>query len=84
MGHSQKNIGKLVEISANGFLYKGILKAITENEIYLKGSTKTWTISTETVRNIRVIGDPPPPKLNPNPLDLSVLEDKLPEGRDDK
>ncbi|MDB5038918.1 MAG: hypothetical protein JWQ35_2446 [Bacteriovoracaceae bacterium] len=45
-------LGKSVAISANGIVYRGILKAITEDEVFIKGPSKTWGIPLSTVRSI--------------------------------
>lgn len=47
-------IGKLVEVRANGTTYTGVLKTMTETDIILQGLQRKWTLPLSQVVQIRV------------------------------
>lgn len=46
-------VGKDVEVSANGIIYRGRLIEIGEEEVYLKGETGWITLVTSSIDEIR-------------------------------
>ncbi len=47
--------GEMVEIAANTTTYRGLLLEVTDDEVYIKGSTRTWAIALGSVRSIRYV-----------------------------
>lgn len=50
-------IGENAEVHANGTIYRGIIKGMTEQELYLKMPAKTWVIETQRISLIRYLDD---------------------------
>jgi hypothetical protein len=47
-------IGKEVEVSANGVLYRGMLVEVSDSEVYLKGTMGFVTLPTASVGDVKL------------------------------
>ena len=56
MAEIRDMIGKEVEVSANGILYKGVLIEVSDFEVHLKGQLQWIALPASSVSRIKLAG----------------------------
>ena len=56
MAELYEMIGKEVEVSANGTVYKGVLIEVSESEVHLKGQLQWIALPASSVSSIKLAG----------------------------
>ena len=78
---SKYKVGKEIEVRVGGSTYKGILKGMTETELYLKTTMKTWVFPISSIQNLKYIEKPATLK-EPQQLGSSQLIPHSPSSDD--